>query len=264
MHFVTSKLKRFDFHKKVKSDVHERTLCGAFITMISGIAITYLLYTNVMEYLSPTEINHMVPDLTIGHEDVTLKFSVTFRHVKCDDITFKQEVTRSTLHTHSPEIFLKKPVNSGGCNVYGELVTDKAGGNFMLIVEPLSSDSHVDERNEFMRQFPGLVMPSRIAKPQDLSHMLETLEFEPIPSRSRTHYMYVHEPLRFGTDSLLAPGTGIYHYGVQVVPTEHVFLNKTISHSNQYSYTERSVEAQNVAYGVTLSGQQFKDQYGMK
>ena len=265
MQFVTAKLKRFDFHKKVKSDVHERTLSGAFITVISGIIVIYLLFTNIMEYLNPTEINHMVPDTTIGHEDVTLKFSVSFRHVNCDDISFKQEVTRSTIHTHSPEIFRKKQSghNNAGCDVYGELVTDKAGGNFMLIVKPLPRDHTEEEHdhNNMMRQFPGFIRPNH-AKPPDLSHMLETLEFDPIPTRSRTHYLYVHEPLKFGVDNNPAPGTGIYHYGIQVVPTEHIFLNRSISHSNQYSYTERSVEAQNVAFGVTLNGQQFKDQYG--
>ena len=185
MQFVTSKLKRFDFHRKVKSDVHERTLCGAFITVISGLIIMYLLYTNIMDYFSPTEINHMIPDNTIGHEDVTLKFSVMFRYVQCDDITFKQEVTRSTLHTHSPEIFLKTPEDSGGCKVYGELITDKAGGNFMLIVKPHPDDHTGEEHHAFMRQFPGIIRPNH-AKPQDLSHMLETLEFDPIPRKSRT------------------------------------------------------------------------------
>lgn len=268
MQFVTSKLKRFDFHKKAVSEVHERTVCGAFITVISGVIITYLLCANVMEYFSTKEINHMVPDTTIGHEDVELKFSVLFHHVKCDDISFKQEVTRGTIHTHSPEIFQKKPFNIEGCKIYGELITDKVGGNFMLVVAPSPNEHRTlqeeEEHNKMSRQFPGLVLPNHHHKPQNLAHIIESIEFEPIPNgRTKTHYMYLHEPLRMGISTDPIEGTGIYHYGLQVVPTEHVFLNYTISHSNQYSYTERSVDAQNVAFGVTLNGQQFREQHGI-
>lgn len=263
MQFVSSKLKRFDFHRKTVNEVNDKTLSGAIITLISGCIILYLLYSNIAEYFSTSQINHMMPDTTVGTEDVELKFLVSFDDVKCDDISFKQEVVRGTLHTHSPELFLKKPLHTSGCQVSGEVITDKVGGNFMLVVKPLPSEHSQEEedRLKMSRQFPGLVQLTQ-KKPPNLNHIVESLEFDPIPSRTKTHYVYLHEPLK-GEMNHPPSSTGIYHYGIQVVPTEHNFLNGSISHSNQYSFTERSVEAQNVAFGVTLNGQQFKDNFGI-
>jgi hypothetical protein len=64
--------------------------------------------------------------------------------VLSSDISFKQEVIRGTLHHHDPEIFLKEDFYSSlveddkpGCTATGSLITDKVGGNFMLITNAL-------------------------------------------------------------------------------------------------------------------------------
>jgi hypothetical protein len=64
-----------------------------------------------------------------------------------EDITFKQEVIRGTVHRHDPEIFTKDEFLSRayqidgivGCTVSGSLITDKAGGNFQLITAPVEN-----------------------------------------------------------------------------------------------------------------------------
>jgi len=88
--------------------------------------------------------------------------------------------------------------------------------------------------------------------------------------------------------NLVCIDTGIFHYAIQVVPTQHNFLNRTYSSSNQYSYTDRSVkvccfcsayrqpppssirshlytflQASDMLFGVQLQGQQFKDNFGL-
>ena len=83
MQFVTSKLKRFDFHRKTVSEVNDRTLSGAIITIVTIVAVAVLLYSNISEYFSTDMVNHMTLDSTIGYEDVQLKFEVVFSNIPC-------------------------------------------------------------------------------------------------------------------------------------------------------------------------------------
>ena len=94
------------------------------------------------------------------------------------------------------------------------------------------------------------------------SHVVHSVEFLPVNGKQEMLSRYIHEPLKI-KENMPPDSTGIYHYGIQVVPTVHTYLNKTTSESNQYSFTERAVEAQNVMFGVTLGGQQFRDDFGI-
>ena len=96
---------------------------------------------------------------------------------KYTDISFKQEVFRGTHHTHEPEIFEKKDYQqshrdreaSVGCSVTGEVITDKVGGNFMLITKGLPNPSISENHgNEAMFRFQGYMQPHEI--PPDLRY----------------------------------------------------------------------------------------------
>jgi len=97
------------------------------------------------------------------------------------DISFKQEVIRGTLHHHEPEIFHKEDFNSvfsndgsPGCTASGSLITDKAGGNFMLITSPVEGSPGIGAGAAGLEQMMlrGFGMPGMIFSnpriPQDL------------------------------------------------------------------------------------------------
>ena len=86
MQFISSKLKRFDFHRKTVAEINDQTLSGAFISIISFLLVAALLYSNFVEYFSTDMINHMTLDHSVGLEDVEVKFEVVLSNVKCDGI----------------------------------------------------------------------------------------------------------------------------------------------------------------------------------
>ena len=84
MQFITSKLKKFDFHRKAATETQSQTVSGAIITLISILTVTWLLFSNLYSYISIGEIeNHMYPDKGLGVEDVQLKFDIEFLGVDC-------------------------------------------------------------------------------------------------------------------------------------------------------------------------------------
>ena len=83
MQFITSKLKRFDIHRKTIEGIHDQTIAGALVTILSTIIIMFLIYSNISEYFSTEQINHMVPDKSVGLEDIQINFIVDFFHVPC-------------------------------------------------------------------------------------------------------------------------------------------------------------------------------------
>jgi len=204
MQFISSKLKRFDVHRKTADTVKDQTVVGAIITVLSFVIIALLLYSNMVEYFKAEESTRMVLDKSVGIEDVKIIFNVSFYFVQCKgkhsfvclylftlltsfeilyalhvlDISFKQEVIRGTLHHHEPEIFHKEDFNSvfsndgmPGCTASGSLITDKVGGNFMLITSVKEGSPNVGVpglEQMMLRGFgiPGMLMNPRI--PQDL------------------------------------------------------------------------------------------------
>ena len=92
MHFLSSKLKKFDFHRKTVDSVKDQTFSGAIISILSIVIILTLLYSSIGEYFSKEEVNHMVPDLTIGTEDVLIKFKLIFHNVLCEGYFFNNYI----------------------------------------------------------------------------------------------------------------------------------------------------------------------------
>lgn len=136
MHFFSSKLKKFDVHTKTIDGVHDQqTLIGAIVTVFSIAVVMLLILSEFSMYLNKDIVSHMVADTSVGVEAIQIKFDVEFTRTSCDRITFAQEVTRGTLHSHEPERIEKEPIEGRSCWVHGSLVTDKVGGLFKFIID---------------------------------------------------------------------------------------------------------------------------------
>lgn len=83
MQFISSKLKKFDVHRKTTDSVKDQTVAGAVITVLSFIIIGLLLYSNIAEYFKADIATRMVLDNSVGIEDVKLVFNVSFFFVPC-------------------------------------------------------------------------------------------------------------------------------------------------------------------------------------
>ena len=83
MQFISSKLKKFDVHRKTTDAVKDQTLAGAVITVLSFIIIGLLLHSNIAEYFKTDRSTRMILDKTVGIEDVKLVFNVSFYFVPC-------------------------------------------------------------------------------------------------------------------------------------------------------------------------------------
>ena len=136
MHFLSSKLKKFDVHTKTIDGVHDQqTVSGALITIFAVVIVFLLVTSEFAEYLKVDINDRMVPDSTVGVSDVTIEFDIEFLKTSCNRINFSQEVTRGTLHSHQPENIVKEAIEGRSCWVHGSIVTDKVGGSFRFMID---------------------------------------------------------------------------------------------------------------------------------
>ncbi len=84
MHFISSKLKNFDFHRKTKEEVNSQTVGGAFMTLLSLIIIPWLLFTNISNYLKTEKISRMIADNSVGVDAVNILFDIDFQEITCE------------------------------------------------------------------------------------------------------------------------------------------------------------------------------------
>jgi len=263
-------MKRFDAYTKPVDGISQQTVLGALVTVASICIVVLLIVSEFGVYIKKDVLSHMVADVTVGVEAVRLDFDVLFHNSACDGITFVQEVTRGTIHTHEPEKITKLDVGTSGCRVYGYIVTDKVGGNFRFGVEPIQVSPDSPEAAEMAKAradiqlFNPLQQGQPLLTAPDLTHTINHLMFLPAEGKaaSEADIPDMEHPLN-GQSSNVTAGTGLYQYAIQVVPTHYKTLKGDLSHANQYSVTEREIGFQQVQGGVSVSGQMFKDVFGL-
>jgi len=268
-------LKRFDVYVKTKDYVLQSTYLGAFMTLVGAFVVLILLFSEFSAYLQKDIVSRMVADSTVGVETVKLDFDIEFLKVGCEKLTFAQEVTRGTFHTHDPENIVKEALHrddgGGGCWVKGSIVTDKLGGNFRFVVTPddaisqamatgsVNGPALVLGNINLVQGGQGIGQNKPKLNPPDLAHKINYITFHPADGNTAEsqHVPGLTEGLN-GVTTEVATGTGLYHYAIQIVPTHYNPLKGTKLHANQYSVTERQVELENMLQGITILGQSYK------
>lgn len=245
MHFLSSKLKKFDIHTKTIDGVHDQqTVTGAVITVISAVIVFLLVMTQFNEYQQVDIVSRMVADSTVGVEDVEIIFDIEFYKTSCDRIHFSQEVTRGTMHSHEPLHMTKEALEGRSCWLHGAIVTDKVGGSFKFMIDPVSDNDNVHS-NDITHKINTLAFHSADGAPEDLD----------LPEMAH--------PLS-GQESEVDSNVRLYQYGIQVVPTKHTGLNaKDSYHVNQYAVIERQIGAEQLKHGVLLNGQTYRNVMGI-
>lgn len=295
---MINRWKRFDIHVKTMDGVTQQTLLGAAITLVSVIVIIMLVVSEFSIYFTKDVVSRMVADSTVGVEAVKLDFDFEFLKITCDKLTFSQEVTRGTLHTHEAESITKQTTYSTdgsrteGCWIKGSIVTDKVGGNFRFNAipdVPMPSQQQLGGGfiiggMQFMNDPAAAGGPPFVAP--ILDHKINHIMFLPADGNAPTNEDVPGIDTHALNGITTSPqfNTGLYHYSIQVVPTHYHPLkgsslssssssvsnsnsgpgsggsnNNRMKHSNQYSVTERQVDSELMFQGVSIGGQHFKE-----
>jgi hypothetical protein len=221
-------LKRFDIHTKAIEGVHQQTIIGAILTLVTTLLVFILLFSEISVFFTTEVVSRMVVDTAFGVEAVKLEFDISFPTISCDGITFTQELTRGNIHTFETISELEKnevenpdPKSFPGCRLKGSFLTDKIAGNFRFAISP-----------------------QRV--PLNLSHSLHKIAFQPNNAKNAKDKLpeimdsvnetFVDIPLE----------TGIYQYSITVVPTQYKTLYGELSFINQYAVIEKAIPVDNV------------------
>ena len=280
---LKSRFKRFDVHRKAKSEVQSQTISGALITICSVFIVFYLIISEYSSYLRYEYQSHMIPDKSVGFESIDIQFALSFKSIKCDKLSFQQSVTRGTLHTHDDgkivKTSMKNSNNIEGCTLEGSILVDKVDGNFRFMVTPefdSSNNSPITTRNG--QQFISMSRPK--IKPIDLSHQVHYLRFIP---RDISDYDDIDDEYptdiqnTFSTELINHeynsnnndPNTdnsniiGVYNYGVRAVTIHEQFLNRTLKHTTQLSILNREISLDLAANGISIAGYPLHNELGI-
>jgi len=237
MNSILGNFKKFDAHMKTIDGVNQRTIMGAFLTFLSILFVFFLIYTETKFFMRSQWESHMVTDFRGSQESLHVSFDVTFPLLKCPGLSFVQEVTRGTVHSHESQEVNKLPTTDGlGCSVEGHFQTDKIGGNFRLEYRPAPENQN-DEIN--------------------ITHEIKQLVFMPISgSFSVDNQMLGH--------AFKAPvGPGIHQYVVQVVTTHTKRLLEAESFKNEFYITERHVYADQFDFVESIGGHSAREFIGV-
>lgn len=237
-----ARLKKFDIHPKAIEGVHQKTVVGAILTIVTTIIVFVLLASEISSFFKIEYVSRMVVDKSAGLESVHVSFDVEFSAVTCPRITFSQEVTRGSLHTFEPAAITKRDVTSSesdkkGCQVTGSFLTDKAMGHFLFDIDSSTAEN-----------------------PADLTHIINNIAFLP------TNGLLVSEEKLPGiapgfNQSLTAVPSSVaaFQYSLQIVPTEYKELYGELSYINQYSIIEKAYSFDQIRMGAfaELGGKRF-------
>lgn len=214
-------LKRFDVHAKAIDGVHQQTLLGALLTLLTTILVFVLLFVEISFFFKIDVVPRMILDKSYGVEAVEVEFDVGFPKISCDGITFTQEVTRGNIHFLGETVTdLKKfdleidPKSWMGCRVTGKFLTDKVAGNFRFAISP-----------------------QRVAL--NLTHSLTKVAFYPTSNKIKKGNVQI-----INQGAVEVPeGTSVYQYSITVVPTQYKTLYGELSFGNEYAIIEKPVPA---------------------
>ena len=71
-----------------------QTVIGAVLTIVTATLVLLLFISELNQYMSIGMEDRMIPDSTVGVEDVAIKFDLSFDRTPCSRISFSQEGTK--------------------------------------------------------------------------------------------------------------------------------------------------------------------------
>ncbi len=185
---------------KAVEGVNQQTVLGAFVTILSVVVVVVLLISELTLFLKVDIVSRMVADTSTGFESVKLEIDIDFYSVECEKISFFQEVTRGTLHVHEQGEMEKLVSLTGGCRVTGDIIVDKAGGNFRFSVDSVKIDDLNIVRSDSV----------------NFSHIINHIAFMPTKGISAIEKIPGLSNILNKQITIIPERSGIYQYSIQV------------------------------------------------
>lgn len=233
---------------KAVDGVNQQTILGACITLISAIIVVTLLLSEVVWFLKVDVVSRMQVDSTAHVESVILDFDIEFDTIHCNRIFFLQEVTRGNIHIHEPGVLTKIPIGESevGCRMKGSAVLDKVGGNFRFGVDPLPKSN-----------------PDQLNNVGDLRHKITRIAFSPTQGSSAVDKLPESVTKFAGQNAGTSPDVGVYHYGIQVVPTQYKTIDGELSFANQHAVVDRVLTFDQLQMNDVVNGIHMRNFRGL-
>ncbi|XP_055598204.1 endoplasmic reticulum-Golgi intermediate compartment protein 3 [Uranotaenia lowii] len=110
---IITTLRQLDAYPKIDKEFSIKTVGGATLTIISGIIIIILIYSEFMAYLTPTITDELFVDSTRGHK---LKINLDFYipRISCDYVSLDAQDSTGEQHLHIDHDIYKRRLDLEG------------------------------------------------------------------------------------------------------------------------------------------------------
>lgn len=133
-------LKSFDAYSKIKEEAQTKTCSGALITLISGIVIAVLFFSELVFFIQGSASDQVFIDVS-PDEKIEIKFDITFPHIPCSMLSIDAtDVTGTRAEDHH---ILKTDIDPTNPNTGALGLTRNRFGNKVQLSEKISEDDEV-------------------------------------------------------------------------------------------------------------------------
>eukprot|EP00939_MAST-03C_sp_MAST-3C-sp1_P001151 g1151.t1 len=230
-------IRSFDSYTKAIEGAHSRTLCGAFVSLISVIIMTFLFigefrHTFLTTYALEELISIDLPSRAAAFERLAVDLDVTFEHLSCDvvhvDLAERRGDTKE-MHLSDGITFVG---HQNGCRIFGTIKVRKVAGKFQLVVGKPSGDGvGGDDLGDHL--YYDLKLSEM--KDYDCSHRIDRLFFgQEGGDGGASDSSESSAPL----DGYQTEGKGTmkqFTYSLKLVPSEYRYLNGTVTRSHRFA-----------------------------
>jgi hypothetical protein len=180
-------------------------------------------------------------------------FDVEFPGLACHEFGVDAVDTAGEQQLELSDDLVKVPLphthagNTDGCHIKGTLHINRVKGEFHIAFgrQALAMSGDSSMQRSHIHRFTMAELDTF-----NVSHRINELRFGEA-------YPGVHNPLD-GVVKMIESGTKRFMYFVKVVPTEYHFVNGTVLHTNQFSYTEHEIPVNTHARTFWQPGVYFK------
>lgn len=116
-----SELKSFDAYPKLHEDMQVRTLGGAAVSVVAGLFITILFFTELNLFLTTETVDHVYVD-TNTHDILRINFNITFPHIPCNLLSLDAMDISGAQQININHHVFKRAINSDGAYISDEVL----------------------------------------------------------------------------------------------------------------------------------------------
>ena len=132
-------LSRFDTFSKAEDHVQTRTLCGGIVSLIAGMIVVYLFFSEFFYYRTVHRDSHVFVDSATAANDLVVSIDIEVFAIACKDADIQIKNKRGD---HSELDLDKTPSGDSGCRLKGTFPIPRIAGIFQISSHPLSQNSN--------------------------------------------------------------------------------------------------------------------------